>query len=57
MTNRLLSVEEVAKRLGISMRTVRRLIGDGAIPTHRIGRSVRVSEDDLDRYIAASRRA
>ncbi len=47
----------VALRLGVSLRTVRRLIAAGALPVHRIGRAVRVSEDDLARFLAARRHA
>ncbi len=47
----------VAARLGLSLRTVRRLIAAGALPVHRIGRAVRVSEDDLARFLAVRRHA
>jgi excisionase family DNA binding protein len=50
-------VATVARRLDASVRHVRRLIASGALPVHRIGRSVRVSEDDLLRFLAARRRA
>jgi excisionase family DNA binding protein len=39
------------------VRQVRRLIASGALPVHRLGRAVRVSEDDLVRFLAARRRA
>jgi excisionase family DNA binding protein len=45
----------VAGRLDVSVRTVRRLIAAGELPTHRIGRAVRVSADDLARFLAARR--
>ena len=51
----LLTVEEVAERLSVSVRTVRRLIDGGELPAHRMGRMVRVSVDDLDRYIRGLR--
>jgi excisionase family DNA binding protein len=35
-----LDVAEVAARLGISLRTVRRRIADGSLPSVRIGRAV-----------------
>jgi excisionase family DNA binding protein len=47
----------VAERLAVSPRHVRRLIAGGALPVHRIGRAVRVGEDDLARLLAASRHA
>jgi excisionase family DNA binding protein len=51
------AVKTVAGRLACSERHVRRLIASGELPAHRIGRSVRVSEDDLLRFLAAHRRA
>ena len=45
----------VARRLDVTVRTVRRLIAAGELPVHRIGRAVRVSEDDLARFLAARR--
>jgi excisionase family DNA binding protein len=41
---RFLSVAEVAKRLGVSEKTVRRKIASGDWPAHRLGRLLRVSE-------------
>lgn len=43
----MLTIGEVADLLRISERTVRRMIKDGAITCHRIGRIVRISRDDL----------
>jgi excisionase family DNA binding protein len=51
----LLKVATVAARLDESVRQVRRWIASGELPVHRLGRSVRVSEDDLARFIAARR--
>lgn len=56
MKQNLLNVSEATDRLGISTRTVRRLIDEGAMPVHRIRNSVRISEDDLARYMASCRR-
>ena len=53
----LLTVDQVADHLGASTRHVRRLIDRGELPVHRIGRLVRISEDDLRHLIAASRQA
>jgi excisionase family DNA binding protein len=52
---RLMSVTAVALHLDVSGKTVRRLIDDGELPIHRIGRQVRISEPDLAAYIARSR--
>ena len=45
----------VADRLAVSPRHVRRLIERGELPVHRIGSAVRISEDDLARYLASTR--
>jgi excisionase family DNA binding protein len=49
------SVADVAAMLGVSTRTVRRLIAGGELVPHRIGRSLRVSEHDLRVYLARCR--
>lgn len=51
----LLDAEAVARRLGLSLRSVRRLIARGELPVHRLGRAVRISEDDLVRFLATHR--
>jgi excisionase family DNA binding protein len=52
---RLLSIAMVATHLGVSAKTVRRLIKDGQLPSHRVGRQIRISETDLGVFIAGSR--
>lgn len=47
----LLSVRDIADRLKLSQRTVRRWIERGDLPAHRFGSAVRVSEDDLALYL------
>jgi excisionase family DNA binding protein len=44
---RFLSVAEVAVRLGVSGKTVRRMIKRGSLRAHRVGRLVRVAERSL----------
>lgn len=53
---RLLKIPEVAERLSVVPRTVRRLIDLGELPTCRIGRAVRIAEEDLARYLHRVRR-
>jgi excisionase family DNA binding protein len=48
----LLRVDEVARRLDVSMRSTRRLIALQQLPTVRIGRAVRVSAAALDTFCA-----
>jgi excisionase family DNA binding protein len=49
------TVRQTAEYLGVSDRTVRRFIDAGHLLSHRIGRSVRISEADLRAYLARSR--
>ena len=51
----LLSVPEAAERLTTSQRFVRRLIAERRIAFTRIGRHIRISVADLDRFVAAGR--
>jgi excisionase family DNA binding protein len=51
----MLDVSDTSLRLGVSTKTVRRLIADGSLHAHRIGRSVRVSEEDLRAYLSSTR--
>ena len=53
----LYDIDEVAAILKVSSKTVRREIDRGSLPAHRFGRLLRVSSDDLRRYIAARREA
>lgn len=48
----LLTIDEVAARLALHHRTVRRLIESGDLRVVRIGRAVRVQENELERFIA-----
>jgi excisionase family DNA binding protein len=52
---RLLSVATVAIGLGVSEKTIRRLVHDGRLPSHRIGRQIRISEADLASFLMRSR--
>lgn len=47
----LLTVSDVAERLRISVKTVRRQVDQGELRVHRIGRQLRVSEQDLEAFI------
>ncbi|MEQ9145452.1 MAG: helix-turn-helix domain-containing protein [Parvibaculaceae bacterium] len=46
-TLRLLTVSEAAKQLSLSDRTVRRMIASGDLPAVRLGRAVRVRQEDV----------
>lgn len=51
---RLRSLREVADYLGVSIRTIRRLIARGELRAHRVGRSLRIQDAELAAYVAAS---
>jgi len=45
----LITLAEAARRLSLSVRTVRRMIGYGYLPGYRVGpRALRVHADDVD---------
>jgi len=52
---KLRTIHETAELFNTSTRTVRRLIDSGALPVHRLGRSVRISEADIAAFLAANR--
>jgi len=47
-----LTVAEVAAMLRVSTMTVYRLIKAGELPAVRVGKSFRLDEDAVDRYVA-----
>jgi excisionase family DNA binding protein len=51
------SPAEVAALLGLSSKTIRRLIAAGTVPSYRVGRRVLVSYRDADQFIRQHRRA
>jgi excisionase family DNA binding protein len=52
---RLLSVDDIATAMAISPKTVRRMIARGELISHRIGKLIRVSDEDLATYLKLSR--
>ena len=51
----MLTVEQVAGRLRLSVSKVYELLEAGEIPHYKFGRSKRVSEQDLDAYLSRCR--
>ena len=48
----LLTMEQVAKRLGVSLKTVYRWVGSGELPVSLIGkRTYRIFERDLIKFV------
>ena len=50
-----LTLDQVAEQLQVSRRTVNRLVAAGRIRVIRIGRQPRVTERELDAYLASLR--
>lgn len=46
---------EACEMLKISPRTLERIMGNGDLVFYRIGGSIRIDADDLDRFIAAQK--
>jgi len=51
----LLSIAAVVEKLDVCTKTVRRYIARGELRIHRVGRLLRVSEEDLAAYLARGR--
>jgi excisionase family DNA binding protein len=49
-----LTVAEVASMMRVSKMTVYRLVHGGELPAVRVGRSFRVTEDDVNEYLRKS---
>ena len=49
-----LTIAEVAAMMRVSKMTVYRLVHGGELPAVRVGRSFRVTEDDVDEYLRKS---
>ena len=50
-----MSVENVAKSLDVSETTIKRLISAGKLSAVRVGRQLRISPDDLIKYVNQSK--
>jgi excisionase family DNA binding protein len=52
---RMLSIRQVAERYGVCPKTVARWIKQHGLHVHRIGRTIRVAEEDATAFMAARR--
>lgn len=50
-----MSTKEAANRLGITTRTLYRLIDEGQIPAYKFGRVIRLQEGEVTSFIDGSR--
>ena len=58
MTTALIKKPEAADLLGISVRTLEKMIARGALPAYRVGpKSVRLRREDIDDYLESHRAA
>ena len=55
MNTTFFTIAEVAERLNVCERTVRRWTAFGLLPVHRFGRTIRISEADLAAFLATHR--
>ena len=46
-----LSSREAARRLGITTRTLYRLIDEGQLPAYKLGRVIRLQQQEVDAFI------
>lgn len=51
MSNKLLTVNEVAKILRVSNMTIYRLVKGKQIPAIRVGKNYRIKETDVEKYL------
>lgn len=52
---RWLSTKEASARLGITLRTLYRLIDEGQVPAYKFGRVIRLKEAEVDAFIESAR--
>jgi excisionase family DNA binding protein len=53
MAQELYSVEQVANRLGLHVRTIRNYVRDGRLKAVRIGKQYRITREDLEAFTGA----
>lgn len=50
-----LSSREAARQLGLTTRTLYRLIDSGQLPAYKFGRVIRLKQSEVDGFVQASR--
>jgi excisionase family DNA binding protein len=56
MIPELMSIDQLAQRLGITMRHVRRLVADRRIPYIKVGKLVRFDSEEIAQWLDGQRR-
>lgn len=51
MSDKLLSIQETAKFLGVHFQTVRNHIKNGSLPASKIGRNIRIKMSDIEHFV------
>ena len=51
MQDNLYSIKQVSKKLNVSTSTVRRQIKEGLLKSVKIGNSIRIPEEEVDKYL------
>ncbi len=54
--HQLLSIDQLAQRLGITVRHVRRLVAERRVPYYKVGRLVRFDPDEIGEWLRDQRR-
>lgn len=52
----LLTIDDAARHLCVSVRMIKQLLSDGHLAYVKIGRATRIAQKDLDRYVEQNRR-
>jgi excisionase family DNA binding protein len=50
-----LSTKQASSRLGVTLRTLYRLIDEGQLPAYKIGRVIRLQAAEVDQFIQGAR--
>ena len=53
--SQLYSIKQIAQHCDVSTKTIRRWIDAGDLRAHRLGRQMRIAQDDIAAFLAARR--
>jgi excisionase family DNA binding protein len=52
----LITIEQLADRLGVTERFIRRLVAEGRVPHHKVGKLIRFGEDEIAAWLETTHR-